>query len=98
MAIPRQPRTFSGNLRASDCAAMIRYKITKSEIEALIAAECPGWLADAKTRTEQLRRDRKYSENAGNWSKIKAVYMRLQHCKCAYCERKLASEEYGRIE
>jgi len=32
------------------------------------------------------------------WSEIKTVYIRLQGGKCAYCERKLEGEVYGKSE
>jgi hypothetical protein len=34
---------------------MIRYRITKHELEQLIEAEVPGWLERAKRRTDDLR-------------------------------------------
>ena len=39
-----------------------------------------------------------YEESSSIWSEVKVVYMRLQHSKCAYCERQLESEKYGSIE
>ena len=74
---------------------MIRYPVTLDELRSRIEAEAPGWLDHAAERTERLRRAGRYDEEAGIWSRIKAVYMRLQHCKCAYCERRLAAEDFG---
>lgn len=74
---------------------MIRYPITFEELRSLIEAEAPGWLAQAAKRTERFRRAGRYDEASGIWSRIKRVYMRLQRCKCAYCERRLASEDFG---
>ena len=74
---------------------MIRYPIPPDELRARIEAEAPGWLADASNRTERFRRAGRYYETSPNWSRIKPVYMRLQHCKCAYCERLLATEDFG---
>ncbi len=34
-------------------------------------------------------------EKKGIWSEVKPVYMSLQRDKCAYCERKLASADFG---
>lgn len=74
---------------------MIRYPVTLEELRDRIEAEKPGWLARAAERTERFRRAGRYDEASGIWSDIKKVYMRLQHCKCAYCERQLASEDFG---
>lgn len=74
---------------------MIRYPFTLDELRSRIEAEAPGWLGRAAERTERFRRAGRYDEESGIWSQIKAVYMRLQHCKCAYCERRLASEDFG---
>jgi hypothetical protein len=74
---------------------MIRYSITPEELRARIEEEAPGWLADAAQRTERFRRAGRYDEASGNWSRIKKVYMRLQHNKCAYCERDLTAEDFG---
>ena len=67
-------------------------------IETLIEQQKPGWLARAATRTAGFKALGKYDESSGIWSEIKPVYMRLQHSKCAYCERQLESEAVGRIE
>lgn len=74
---------------------MIRHPVTLEELRSRVEAESPGWLDLAAERTEQLRRAGRYDEETGAWSRIKAVYMRLQHFKCAYCERRLASEDFG---
>ncbi len=78
---------------------MIGYSTTKESLETAIEAYVPGWLAQAKSRTSGFRRKKKYAEKSSIWSKVKPVYMRLQgESKCAYCERKLAAEEYGKGE
>jgi hypothetical protein len=77
---------------------MIRYKITKTELEKLIEAESPGWLKAAKKKTERFKQLQKYNEKEGSWSLIKKVFMDLQHNKCAYCERKLEGGDLGKIE
>lgn len=74
---------------------MIRYAISLEELRARIEAEAPGWLGRAAQRTERLRRAGRYREKSRFWHRVKAVYMRLQHCKCAYCERRLSSEDFG---
>jgi hypothetical protein len=77
---------------------MIRYPVTRSELNALIAQEDPAWLQGARTRTQRFRRLGRYRENSGTWSRIKTVYIELQHWKCGYCERRLAAPRHGRIE
>lgn len=74
---------------------MIRYPISLDELRARIEAEAPGWLADASDRTERLRSLGAYQETSSNWGLVKRVYMRLQYDKCAYCERRLAAEDFG---
>jgi hypothetical protein len=77
---------------------VIQYKISKGELEGLLEQEKPGWLARAKARTDNFEAIGHYNESASIWSEVKVVFMRLQHGKCAYCERQLESEEYGRVE
>jgi hypothetical protein len=78
---------------------MIGYAITQEALESLVEAESPGWLKRAAERTAQFKTDGYYSEKKGIWSAVKPVYMRLQgESKCAYCERKLESEKYGKGE
>ena len=78
---------------------MIRYPVTKQQLEQLIEAEKPGWLASAVLRTNGFRQKGFYEENSSIWSQIKAVYMRLQgNGKCAYCEREMESVELGKVE
>jgi|SRR5262245_654869 len=77
---------------------MIRYPITLAELAARVDSERPGWQGRARDRTDGFIAAGQYSESSGSWSEIKAVYMTLQHDKCLYCERKLASPPYGTIE
>ena len=78
---------------------MIAYRVTKAQLEVLIEAEAPGWLKKATKRTTEFRKKGFYEESSSIWSEVKVVYMRIQgNCKCAYCERKLESTEYGKIE
>src|SRR5436305_7559190 len=74
---------------------MIRYPVSLEELRSRIEEESRGWLADAAERTERFRLAGKYEENSSSWSRIKKVFMRLQYEKCAYCERRLASEDSG---
>ncbi|MBP6824299.1 MAG: hypothetical protein KA368_22315 [Acidobacteria bacterium] len=79
---------------------MIRYPITKAELEAAIESEKRGWLARARQKTDGFRTAGEFNEPASrnSWSKIKAVYIRLQQNKCAYCERSFGHDRRSRIE
>lgn len=78
---------------------MIDYPISKPDLEMLIENEAPGWLQKARDRTEKFRAEGCYQESSSIWSDVKPVYMKLQgESKCAYCERKLESSQYGKIE
>lgn len=77
---------------------MIGYPIQADEIRNRIASCFPGWLEQAKQKTDHFRQIRKYQEKSSSWSKIKPVFMAIQHNKCAYCERRLEGQPYGRIE
>ncbi len=78
---------------------MIRYPVTQAQLEADVDAASPNWRQRAQERTEAFRLTGKYEEPpAPIWSEIKAVFMRVQHDKCAYCERQLAAEKHGKIE
>lgn len=75
---------------------MIRYDISRKKLAQAINA---AWRAEAVQRTDNLEAARCYFEPpTGNWSKIKEIYMQLQHFKCAYCERPLAGHPYGKGE
>jgi hypothetical protein len=76
---------------------MIRYPITSAELEAAIEQEKRGWLAKAKNKTAAFRAAREFNESdsKNSWGEIKHVFMRLQHNKCAFCDRLLSA---GRIE
>lgn len=77
---------------------MIGYRVTKKQLESLINKAAPGWLANAAIRTAKFRKIGYYEETSSNWSKVKAVYMLLQgDCKCAYCEQKLESTDFGKV-
>jgi hypothetical protein len=79
---------------------MIRYDISLQDIKKRIENLKGGakWLTDAKSRTAKFRKAKRYKEASSSWSKIKIVYMEMQHAKCAYCERKLESGAVGKIE
>jgi hypothetical protein len=77
---------------------VIRYQISRTELEELISAAVPSWLARASQRTGQFEVVGQYNEASGIWGEIKTVYMEIQHNKCAYCERELEDKEHGKIE
>lgn len=77
---------------------MIRYPITKDQIETLIKKENKNWLEEAAKRTKKFRDLGQYKESSSMWHKVKPVYMRLQGCKCVFCERKLESIKVGKGE
>ncbi len=74
---------------------MIRYNITYNDLRELVRKEDADWLRDAEEKTETFRRLGKYSEIKNIWRRVKKVFMRLQHNKCAFCERKLEAPESG---
>lgn len=77
---------------------MIRYPITRAELEQRISQISPTWLTRARERTEAFRRAGKYEESSSIWGEIKALYMQLQHNKCAYCESRLEGGALGAIQ
>ncbi|MEZ5301281.1 MAG: hypothetical protein R3F11_11605 [Verrucomicrobiales bacterium] len=77
---------------------MVRYDIDESELEQRIEVEKPGWLLRAAERTDGFRAAGEYGESGGIWSEVKGAYMAIQHNKCAFCERELEGEAFGKIE
>ena len=78
---------------------MIGYRLSRNELEALINTQDAKWLGQAATRTTRFKKKKKYDEASSIWSRVKSVDMRLQgNSKCAYCERQLESETFGKIE
>jgi hypothetical protein len=84
---------------------MIAYPVSAGALRDLIAEEgdldpkAKGWLSKAAAATKANIKAKAFIDSAAaNWSAIKGVFMRLQHNKCAYCERVLAGEEFGRGE
>lgn len=74
---------------------MIRYPITLAELEDLVDVEAPAWRGKATSRTAGFVAVGQYEEASSIWSEVKSVFMKLQHNKCAYCERVLASVDHG---
>lgn len=77
---------------------MIRHPVDREVLGGLIEAENPTWPARAAARTELLRQAGAWDDGSSLWSEIKDVYRRLQHDKCAFCERRLAGPPYGAID
>jgi hypothetical protein len=77
---------------------MIQYRFAVEDLQRKIRDEVPGWLAQARRRTSRFRALKRYRESSSIWSKVKPVYIELQHGKCAFCERQLERGEYGPIE
>ncbi len=74
---------------------MIRYGISFKALEAKIKQEDSAWIGDAKALTEQFQRAGNYEDHKAIWRRIVRVYMRIQHNKCAFCERKFDDEKVG---
>lgn len=72
---------------------MIRYTITPQELLDLIEDHKPGWLERAREKTREVKQKGHVDEGDGIWSEIKAVFARLQHHKCIYCEKPLPRED-----
>lgn len=78
---------------------MIRYDIAQPALEGSIEAHKPGWSQRAADRTAEFRALGRYPKEKSIWSEVKPVYMRLQGgSKCAFCERKLEAEAFGKGE
>ena len=71
---------------------MIRVSTTAAALLAAIEAHRPGWVARAEARTEALAAGAVDPEFPSLWSETKDVYMKLQHLKCAYCEKELEDQ------
>jgi len=70
---------------------MIRYPITKANLEAKISDAQNDWLERAKAKTDHFVAMGEYKEPKGEsiWGEIKKVFIEIQFDKCAYCEREL---------
>lgn len=74
---------------------MIGYKVSLAALKKKLGKK---WLDKAQTRTDAFRQLGYYEETSTIWSEVKGEYMTLQHEKCAFCERKLESIDYGKGE
>ncbi len=77
---------------------MIRYPIRPRQLRDALEEARPGWLARAGAATDKLRTAGSYEAGSNIWSQIKRPYMRLQHFKCGFCERRLERSAYGNVE
>ena len=76
---------------------MIRYAAaTLANVCSLVDMENPAWRAKALTRTAAIIASGSFTEGAPSWSDVKAVFMRLQSNKCAFCEFPLGGEFAGK--
>lgn len=73
---------------------MIRYFITRADLEAKVRQVKQGWLERAAARTDGFTKlaPPRYEEKGSIWSEIKEAFLTLQHDKCAYCERQLGGK------
>jgi hypothetical protein len=78
---------------------MIDYPITRAQLEAKVDAVSATWRTRAAARTAGFATSGKYDEKSSIWGEVKQVYMDVQgESKCAFCERKLESVDFGKIE
>lgn len=73
---------------------MIRYSISRAQLHGQIDATNPSWFNDAATVLAGLPATPASSDFKPLWSKIKQIYIDLQHSKCCFCEKPLE----GKIE
>ena len=74
---------------------MIQIATDLKTLETQVDALVPKWRSRAKRRTTRFIKQKAYKEKSSIWGEIKAVFMKLQHNKCAYCERELAAPPLG---
>ena len=77
---------------------MIRYDVTLDALRGMVERRVPGWLANARHRTETFRAKGRYEEASSIWGQVKPIFMEIQGAKCCFCERKFESGELGRHE
>jgi hypothetical protein len=73
---------------------MIRYPIALLDLRARIVAIEPTWFSRTAHATASLPAQPKATDFPELWTEVKDVYIKLQHSKCAFCEKPLE----GRIE
>jgi hypothetical protein len=74
---------------------MTRYSFSTDDLNHQIDQTARTWRRRAAERTQQIIRAGRFDQESSIWSEIKPVFMKLQHSKCAFCERRLATADYG---
>lgn len=91
---------------------MIRYPEALIGLEEEITIRTKDWLTRAEERTQKFITAGFYYEDykdpgdssgktrtlAPFWGEVKSIYIRRQHNKCIYCEKKLEGKEFATIE
>lgn len=77
---------------------MIHYRIAHADLIAEVDRESSQWWAKAYADTRNAIRSRTHDTTRQYWSEIKWAFMRLQHYKCAYCEKPLAEGRKAAID
>jgi hypothetical protein len=78
---------------------VIRYDISRTELERRVDVQKAGWRDRAAARTETFRLRKSYDASESPiWSEIKQVFIDLQERKCAFCERPLESKKEYDVE
>lgn len=77
---------------------MIRYSITNADLRARIDTLDPGWMAEARKKTDDCKQAGRFLDEGNIWSRIKQIYMDLQGGKCGYCERRFSTGAASKIE
>src|ERR1700722_7822794 len=71
---------------------MIHYKIDREKLQAEIEKEQSKdkWWGKAYREFKKAIDTQTHDKKCEYWTEIKGAYIRLQHNKCAYCERPMA--------
>ncbi len=68
---------------------MIRYTISAAKLRRAIEIAAANWFADADAALGCLPASPKSSDFKPIWTRIKSVFIDLQHLKCCFCEKPL---------
>lgn len=77
---------------------MIKITTSKAELEQEVDRIAATWRTRAKKRTRKFLQLGYFKEKTNIWGEVKTVFRKVQYEKCAYCERKFSSEEFGSSE
>ncbi|RYG99666.1 MAG: hypothetical protein EON58_03055 [Alphaproteobacteria bacterium] len=74
--------------------------ITQKDLETqAVSVAGKTWKKRAAYRLDKFKTAKGYLKKpASIWSEVKEVFVRLQHGKCAYCEKRVATVEEGMVE